>query len=88
MLIHVSCKTAYKVVHMRAHLDTSYCLISSTKIRLESYDDESDLPNQEDLWMSDEEPTDFVFQDVIPRLNQSQSTLKMIFIIANVSASN
>ena len=62
------CKIAYKVVHMQLDLDTSFCLVLSTKTLLDSYDDELELQYQEELWMSDEEPTDFVFQEVVPRI--------------------
>jgi hypothetical protein len=58
-------KLAYKVVHMYVHLDTSLCLIPQTKILLDRYDDKLDLQDQEELWMSDEETTDSIFQ-VVP----------------------
>ena len=60
------CRTTYKVVHMRDHLDTSFCLIRSTKILLDMYDEELNLQNQEELWMNDEETTDSVFENVVP----------------------
>ena len=67
MLIKVPCIITCTIVHMHVHLDTSLYLILLTKTFLDMYDDELDLQNQEELWMSDEEPTDFVFQDVVPR---------------------
>jgi hypothetical protein len=70
MSIQVPYKTAYKVVHMHVHLDTSFCLIPPTKILLDRYDDKLDLHFQEELWMSDKELTDFVFQDVVPRVSE------------------
>jgi len=68
MLIEVPFKIAYKVVNMHVHLDTSFYLILPIKTLLDRYNDESDLQYQEELWMSDEEPTDFVFQEVVPRI--------------------
>jgi hypothetical protein len=32
------------------------------------YDDELNLQHQDELWKSDEEPADCVFQDVVPRV--------------------
>ena len=70
MSIHVPYKTAYRVVHMHVHLDTSFCLIPPTKILLDRYDDKLDLHDQGRLWMRYEEPIGFGFQDVVPRLSE------------------
>jgi hypothetical protein len=59
---HVPCKTAYIAAHMRVHLATSFWLIPPNKILVDRFDDELDLQNQEELWMSDEEPTDLSFK--------------------------
>ena len=66
MLVQVPYKTANIVVHMHLHLDISFSLIPPIKILLDRYDDKSDLQDQEELWMSAEETTDSVFQDVVP----------------------
>jgi len=73
MLILTSCEIAYKDAHMHVHLKTSFCLILPTKTLLDRYDGELDLQYQEELWMSDEEPTDSAFQDIVPRVTMQVS---------------
>ena len=66
MSSHVPYKTAYRVVHMHVHLDTSFCLIPPTKIFLDGHDDKLNLQDQEELLISDEETTYSIFQHVVP----------------------